>query len=107
MNKTLIVTISIIIGIIGSSFIWMMIMHQHEMGHRNFEYIQCEQFWELAEKHVTHDYDKFDCELILEYGVLKFKSSNSRESGEELRPIVNRRYAYQDYVDDVKLGRHD
>lgn len=102
MNKTLIVSISIILGVIGSSFIWMMILHDHEMGHRNFEYVQCEQFWDLTEIYSKHDYNKFDCELILKHGVLEYKQSNSRSSGDDsFNPIENKRYAYQDYVDDV------
>lgn len=108
MNKTLIVTISIIIGILGSSFFWMMILDQHENGHRNFEYVQCEQFWKLAEKYMKDDYEKFDCELILEHGVLEFKQSNSRSRGDDyFYPITDRRYAYQDYVDDAKGRKHD
>jgi len=103
MNKILLVTISIMIGALGVSFFWTMILDSHEKGHRNFEYVQCEQFWELAERYIESDYEAFDCELILEYGVLKFNPTGT-EGIPTRETIPNKRYAYSGYVDDV-IGR--
>ncbi len=106
MNKFLIVFVSIIIGALVASFVWTMILDSHEKGHRNFEYVQCEQFWELAEMFIEYDYEAFDCELILEYGVLKFNPTGS-EGIPNRETIPNKRYAYSNYVDDVKGEKHE
>ncbi len=103
MNKFLLVLMPIVIGVIVSSFVWVMILHSHEMGHRNFEYVQCEQFWELAEKYVPGDYERFDCDLILEHGVLSFNPKESSNNiANDVEVLANKEYAYQSYVDDVK-----
>jgi len=105
MNKTLIIILSVVIGIIASSFFWMGILNDHEMGHRNFEYIQCEQFFTLAEKYVTYDYETIDCESILKYGVLEFKIGEFNE--DSLDRKWKKDYAYQDYVNDIKGGKSE
>lgn len=85
----------IFLGVLASSFICGIIIHQHEIGHRNFEYVQCKQFWELAINTNRTQESLFDCDLILEEGVLEFTlvtSDNSFNRDMEIN------YAYQEYV---------
>ena len=94
MSKFWLVTVCLLMGIVGCSLFWMMVLHEHEMSHRNFEYAQCEQFWELVEIHVERDYDRFDCNLILEHGVINFKIGG----GSSLERNQNKAYAYEKEV---------
>ncbi len=97
MNEILKIICWIVLGVLLSSFVWGIIIRHQEIGHRNFEYIQCNQFWNLAI--ITNKTDKplFNCDLILEEGVLEF----DLKSSENVYPIkVN--YAYQNYVDEIK-----
>lgn len=99
MNRPVLIFVCIALGAIGSSFIWTIVLHEHEMGHRNFEYVQCEQFYELAEI-IGYEQD-FDCNWILKLGVLKFElQSNSSLERERIKS-----YPYGEYAAKYAKGR--
>lgn len=102
--------ITAILSIILTSFIFSFALEGLDKSHRNFEYLQCEQFWDLAEQYVKTDYTRFDCNLILEYGVVEFKFLGNgvdweAEGEEEI--FNNRFYAYQDEVNNVNICNHN
>ena len=100
MNEILKIICWIVLGILASSFVFAIIIKQHEQGHRNFEYIQCKQFQELAINTNKTYGSFFDCDFILKEGVLKFKLNYNNNNFE--RELIKKTYAYQDYVDEYK-----
>ncbi len=99
MKKVILITA--IISILFTSLVFGVFIHDLDQGHRNFEYIQCKQFYELANK-TLGDHQEFDCELLLTEGVMGFNlfaKTSIPERG------YGHRYAYQDQVEEyIKSG---
>ena len=111
MSKEItIVIITAILSILLSSLFFGTMLNGLDKSHRNFEYLQCEQFWDLAERYVKTDYTKFDCKLILEYGVVEFDITGRQANwdAKDREDIFNNKnYAYQDEVNDVLVGTYE
>ena len=102
--------ITAILSLLLSSLFFMTMMDGLDKSHRNFEYLQCEQFWGLAEIYIKTNYTKFDCELILEHGVVEYNFGTNKANwdAEDREDIFNtRKYAYQDEVNDAKRGKSE
>ncbi len=78
---------------------FLIILDEHEKSHRNFEYIQCELFSQLAEKH--NETLDFNCQDIIDYGVLSLNLMPLNKNTQIDRDYI-KTYAYHDEVEELR-----